>query len=146
MTSNLPVILGGKPIRTKPYSPYPRTFGSEKEAAAKALDSDNWLSGSITRKFEEALAEYTGSRYAVAVNSGGMALQIALRGLGLEPGDEVVMKVDTCVADAFAVINAGGVPVFADTNPQTFQLDWDSVEKAISPRSRRPAISLARLV
>jgi dTDP-4-amino-4,6-dideoxygalactose transaminase len=128
-----PVLLGGKAIRTKSYQQYPRIMGNELQEVGKVLSGDNWLNANVTKRFEEALAEYVGSRFAVAVNTGGIALMTALRAMGIEPGDEVLMKMDTCVADAFAVFNVGGVPVFADSNPLDFSLDWDSVEKAIGP-------------
>ena len=130
---SLPVLLGGEPIRAEPYAPFPRTFGDELEQVRAVLASDNWLSGPVTRRFEAQLAEYVGTRHAVAVNTGGMALQTALRCMGIEPGDEVLVQVDTCVADAFAIVNAGAVPIFADSDPETFMLDWGSVEETIGP-------------
>lgn len=82
------------------------------------------------------MAEYLGIQHAVTVNTGGMALQIALRALGLKPGDEVLMQVDTCAADAFAVFNAGLVPIFADSDPEKFSLDWESAEATVSERTK----------
>jgi dTDP-4-amino-4,6-dideoxygalactose transaminase len=130
---SLPVLLGGKPIRAEPYEPFPRTFGDELDEVRAVLAGHDWLSGPVTERFEAAFAEYIGVRYAVAVNTGGMALQIALRCMGIEPGDEVLVQVDTCVADAFAIVNAGAVPIFADSDPETFMLDWSSVEETIGP-------------
>jgi dTDP-4-amino-4,6-dideoxygalactose transaminase len=65
-----------------------------------------------------------------------MALQVALRALGLEPGDEVLMRVDTCVADPYAVFNAGGVPLFVDANAETFGVDWTDAEKWVGERTK----------
>ena len=133
---SLPVLLGGEPIGTAPFAPFPRMFGDELGEVRAVLAGDDWLSGPATRRFEDNLAAYLGVRNAVAVNTGGMALQIAMRCLGIEPGDEVLVQVDTCVADAFAIFNAGAAPVFADSDPETFMLDWDSVETSIGPRTK----------
>ena len=133
---SLPVLLGGEPIRAEPYEPFPRTFGDELDEVRTVLAGDNWLSGPVTQRFEATFAEYVGVRHAVAVNTGGMALQIALRCMGIEPGNEVLVQVDTCVADAFAIFNAGATPIFADSNPETFMLDWASVEQTIGSRTK----------
>jgi len=136
LSKDIPALLGGKRIRTQPFEPFPRILGNELEEVQKALLSDNWLNGSVTQRFEELFAAYVGARHAVAVNTGGMALQTAFRAIGLEPGDEVLVQVDTCVADAFSIFNAGCVPVLADSNPETFMLDWDSVEGTVGPRTK----------
>jgi len=133
---SLPVLLGGEPIRTAPFAPFPRTFGNELDEVRTVLDGDNWLNGHATERFEQAFAEYIGARCVVAVNTGGMALQIAMRCLGIEPGDEVLVQVDTCIADAFAIFNGGAAPMFADSDPETFMLDWESVAASIGPRTK----------
>jgi perosamine synthetase len=133
---DLPVMLNGKPIRTKAWELFPKIMGGELQRVKTVLESDQWFNGNTTKLFEKALAEYLGIQEAVAVNTGGMAIQIALRTLGISPGDEVLMQVDTCTADAFAVFNAGAVPVFADSDPETFMLDWNSVEDTIGPRTK----------
>jgi dTDP-4-amino-4,6-dideoxygalactose transaminase len=133
---SLPVLVGGEPICTAPYAPFPRTFGDELEGVRAVLAGDNWLNGPATKRFEDAFAEYIGARNVVAVNTGGIALQIAMRCLGIEPGDEVLVQVDTCVADAFAIFNAGAAPIFADSNPETFMLDWDSIAATIGSRTK----------
>jgi dTDP-4-amino-4,6-dideoxygalactose transaminase len=133
---HLPVLLGGAPIRTKPWEAYPKLMGAETTYVQQVLATDQWFGGSYTKQFEQALADYLGIQHAVAVNTGGMALQIALRVLGLKPGDEVLMQVDTCAADAFAVFNAGLVPIFADSDSERFTLNWDSAEKTVGPRTK----------
>lgn len=133
---DLPALLGGERICTEPFKRFPRVLGNERDEVEAALHSGDWINGAITRRFEDQFAAYAGARHAVAVNTGGMALQMALRAVGIEPGHEVLLQVDTCVADAFAVFNAGAVPVFADSDPETFMLDWDSVEGTIGPRTK----------
>jgi len=132
-------LLGGEPAFTATLDTYPRSFGEELEELRKVLESRHWniLYGrSATQQFEEELAAYVGRRYAVAVNTGGMALQIALRALGVEPGDEVLFQVDTCSADAGAVMNAQATPIFVDSDPETFMLNRTSLESWITPRSK----------
>ncbi len=133
---SLPVILGGNPIRTKPWGSYPKIMGNELDYVQQVLTSDQWFNGAVTRRFEQALADYLQVPHAVAVNTGGMALQIALRCLGLRPGDEVLMQIDTCAADAFAVFNAGLVPIFADSDPKSYSLDWKSAEETVGEKTR----------
>ncbi|MBX7257070.1 MAG: DegT/DnrJ/EryC1/StrS family aminotransferase [Candidatus Hydrogenedentes bacterium] len=133
---DLPALLSGTPIITQPFVPFPRTLGNELDEVAGVLSSDNWLHASATQRFEKQFAGYIGARHAVAVNTGGMALQMAIRALGIGPGDEVLMQVDACIADAFAVFNAGAVPIFADSDPETFMLNLDSAEATVGPRTK----------
>jgi perosamine synthetase len=90
----------------------------------------------VHEKLEEEFAAYIGSRYAVAVNTGGMAIQMALRAFGVKPGDEVLHQVDTCVANAFAVFAAGGTPIFVDINKDDFMLSMSSVLDQITSHTK----------
>lgn len=90
----------------------------------------------VHRRLEDEFASYVGSRCAIAVNTGGMAIQIVLRALGVTRGDEVVHQVDTCTADAFAILNSGASPRFVDVDPETFMIAWPGVADAISNRTR----------
>ncbi len=92
--------------------------------------------GLAHERLENEFADYVGMPYAVAVGSGGMALQMSIRALGLVPGDEVIHQVDTCSATAMAVMNAGATPIFADVSPRTFLLDRQSVKDRSSARTR----------
>ena len=132
-------LLGGKPEFTANLETYPHVFGDELEELRRVLETKAWNIGygnGPTQEFEEKVAEYIGVKHAVMVNTGGMALQMALRVLGVVPGDEIIFQVNTCVADAFAVMNAQGTPIFADTNPETFMLNRESLESWISPRTK----------
>jgi perosamine synthetase len=119
---------------------YPRPMANEVGAVANVLRGSQWnmTSGrALTHEdLEAAFAEYVGTPHAVAVNTGGMALQISMRALGLKPGDEVIHQVDTCSATAQAVIAAGCTPIFADISERSFMLDAQDVEGRISPNSR----------
>jgi perosamine synthetase len=92
--------------------------------------------GSKHQKLEEFFAEGTNSKFAIAVNSGGTAIQMSLRGLGLGRNDEVVHQVDTCVATPFSVLNAQVTPIFHDINKQNFMLDIESLESSFSPNTK----------
>jgi len=124
--------------RTPPT--YPRLLRREIDAVTDVLHSPFWNMNSggslVHEKLEEEFAAYVGTRYAVAVNSGGMAIQMVLRALGLKPGDEVIHQVDTCVANAFAVMAAGATPIFADINTDNFLLSPESTEACISPQTK----------
>jgi len=132
-------LLGGKPAFTAILDTYPRSRGNELEELRKVLESRRWNTGygvGAAQQLEEEFAQYVGARYAVAVNTGGMALQMSLRALGVEPGDEVLFQVDTCSADAHAVMNAQATPIFVDSDPETFMLNKKSLESWITPRSK----------
>jgi len=105
---------------------YPRPLGNELNAVADVLYSSKWNmaygQGMAHERLEAAFAEYIGVSHAVAVNTGGMALQISMRALGLKPGHEVLLQADTCSATAFAIINAGCTPIFSDISQDTFML------------------------
>lgn len=119
---------------------YPTALRREVAAVSEVLRTPFWNmnygQGLVHEKLEEEFAAYTGTRHAVAVNTGGMAIQMALRAFGIKPGDEVLHQVDTCVANAFAVIAAGGTPIFADINKDDFMLAPSSVEDQISPQTK----------
>jgi dTDP-4-amino-4,6-dideoxygalactose transaminase len=125
------LISQGKRFLGKELGVYPRLLGNELKAVENVLKSSQWNmtygKGLPHEMLEEAFAEYIGVPFAIAVGSGGMALQMSMRALGLRPGDEVIMQIDTCSATAMAVINAGATPIFADISLTTFMLDEDSV-------------------
>ncbi|MEW6365146.1 MAG: DegT/DnrJ/EryC1/StrS family aminotransferase [Acidobacteriota bacterium] len=87
------------------------------------------------RQFEENLAKFVGTRYAVGLNSGYDALHMSLRAAGIGPGDEVVVPAHTFVATCSAVVNAGATPVLVDVG-KDFNIDCDLVDGAISARTR----------
>lgn len=87
------------------------------------------------RRFEEGLAEFVGTEYAVGLNSGYDALHISMIVAGIGPGDEVIVPAHTFLATASAVVNAGAKPVLVDVGPD-FNIDTDKIEEAITPRSK----------
>jgi len=87
------------------------------------------------KSFEEKLAGFVGTKYAVGLNSGYDALHISLRSAGIGPGDEVIVPAHTFVATCSAVVNVGANPVLVDVS-KDFNIDVNKIEEAISPRTR----------
>jgi dTDP-4-amino-4,6-dideoxygalactose transaminase len=146
MTRNL-AIKGGKPVRTKLFPAY-NTIGKEEKAAVqKVLDSGNlsqflgalspdFLGGPTVRRLEEKWCEALGINHAISVNSNTSGLFAAMGAIGIQPGDEVIVSPYTMSASAVAPLVYGGVPVFADIDPDTFCMDPESIEKNITPRTK----------
>jgi perosamine synthetase len=109
----------------------------EAELVTDAVRS-GWVSsiGPYLDRFERGFAEFCGSRHAVAVSNGTVALHLALRALGIGAGDEVIVPDLTFAATAHAVLEAGAAPVFADVDPETWCLDPASVARALSEKTR----------
>ncbi len=107
-----------------------------REHLLELLDAGKLSHGPKVAELERALAEWTGARHVVAVNSGTDALVLLLRACGLQAGDEVVVPAFSFVASASSVVLAGGRPAFADVDPVTYALDPDSLLAAITPRTR----------
>src|SRR4030043_259285 len=96
-----------------------------------------WLSlGPKLPEFEEKFAKYIGTKYAVAVNSGTSALHLAVKALGIGPGDEVIVTPFSFVASANCVLYEGATPVFVDIEPDTFNIDPKKIEEKITTRTK----------
>jgi len=108
---------------------------AEIEAAVRVLRGGQVVQGPEVAGFEAEFAEFVAGRYCVAVNSGTSALLLSLAGLGIGPGDEVIVPSFTFAATANAVRLAGAQPVFADIDPDTFCLDPDSVAALVGSRT-----------
>lgn len=99
---------------------------------AKLLDQSRFVGGPPVDNFERDLAEYCGVGRVVGCSDGTAALVLALRGAGLSPGDGVVVPTNSFVASANAVVHAGGVPVFVDCDADTYLMDLDQADAALS--------------
>ncbi|RJX18369.1 MAG: LegC family aminotransferase [Desulforudis sp.] len=109
----------------------------EKQYVLRALESGYVSSiGPLISEFEERFAGYVGARYAVVTVNGTAALQLALRLLGIGPGDEVIVPALTFIATANPVMYAGATPVVVDVDPLTWNIDPDGVERAVTGRTR----------
>jgi perosamine synthetase len=109
----------------------------EKKYVCEAIDK-SWLSSIAppVRLFEEAFAQRWGTKHAVAVNSGGSALFLALWALGIRDGDEVLMPAFTMIATAGAVTQCGATPVFVDSEPGTGNIDVSLIQEKITTRTK----------
>ncbi len=119
------------------------TYGEEEvEAAVAAIRESMAVSTGFgftcqqILDFEQAFAQYVGTKHAVAVNSAGPGLDMAMRYLKLEPGEEVIVPAINFVASPLAVYGAGGQIVWGEVDPKTLQLDPNDVERKITPRTR----------
>jgi dTDP-4-amino-4,6-dideoxygalactose transaminase len=106
------------------------------EAVSRVLASGWFILGPEVEAFERELAAALGAGDAVAVGNGTDALFLALRALGVGPGDEVVTTSISAAFTALAVLQAGARPVFVDVDPRTLNLDAEKVERALTPRTR----------
>ena len=140
-------ILGGSAVIERPLKPF-RTIGEEERLAVDAVMRSGTLSGyvgawceefdggPVVRDFEEKFGSVFRSPHAIAVNSNTSGLIAAIGAVGVAPGDEVIVPPCTMSATAMAPMIYGGVPVFVDIEDETFCLDLDAVEAAITPRTR----------
>ena len=106
------------------------------EAIVRVARSGSYILGPEVRAFEEEFAAYLGVKHCVGVANGTDAITIALRALGVRPGDEVVMPSFTFYATAEATITAGATPVFCDIDLDTFCVTADTVRAALTPRTK----------
>ena len=122
---------------------WPGVDRKDEEAVLRVLRSGKWWRGGTIEdqaasecgRFERDFAAYQDAPYGLAVNNGTIALELALRAAGVKRGDEVVVPVLSFVVTASAVLPLGAVPVFADCDPDTYQIDPDALEEAICPRT-----------
>ena len=121
-----------------PFSPWPSFTQEEADAVSRVLLSNkvNYWTGQEGREFEREFAAFAGTEYAIAVANGTLALDLALKGLGIGKGDEVVVTPRTFLASATSVINAGATPVFADVDVETQNISPETVAAVLSPRTK----------
>jgi len=130
-------VNGGEPVRRKPFPKWPVYDERELKALRGVLESGVWgVDGERQREFERRFASYQDAQYAVTVTSGTAALEIALRALGVGAGDEVIVPGYTFMATATAVIQVKGLPVFADVEPDTYNIDPKEVERLITDKTK----------
>lgn len=114
----------------------PWITNNDKQNVMKSLNQ-RWLTnGSFLQKFESNFQKYILSTYAIGVGSGAQALHLAVRGLGIGPGDEVIVPSFTFVATANAVTSCGAKPIFADVDYDTFNISIDSIKKLITKKTK----------
>src|SRR5689334_20511631 len=131
-------IQGGTPAKTRSFPNWPQYDQKEEQALLDVLHSGVWwrTPGTHTLEFEEKFAAYHQAQYGVACTNGTAALEIAIAALGIGLGDEVIVPHFTFIAGATAVLLLGAMPVFVDVDPDTFCIDTEKIEAAITPRTK----------
>jgi len=133
-------ILGGSALRTRPFPQWPRHAPDDLARLQTVLESRNWggypFPNKLANDFAQEFAAYHGAKYGCCVANGTIALVVALQAAGIKFGDEVIVPAYTWDGTAAAVLFAGGIPVFADIDPDTYCLDVESAKRAITPRTR----------
>lgn len=140
-------LNGGEPLRSSPFPRYNTIGEQEKRAVMEVLESgvlsqflgtwhDDFYGGERVRKLEKEWARYFGVKHAVTVNSATSGLYAAVGAAGVGPGDEVVVSPYTMAASATAALVYGGVPVFADIDPEIFCITAASIRQRLTPATR----------
>ena len=130
-------VTGGKPVRTKPFPVWPQVTAHDARAVATAVEDTYWgIRGPRTAAFEAEFAAYVGARHGIACTNGTAALNVCLLAGGIEAGDEVIVPAYTFIATAEAAIWSNATPVFADIDPDTFNLDPDAAAVAVTGKTR----------
>lgn len=130
-------IKGGKPIRKEGFLSWPRADQTDIQNLKKTLESGSWgADGCQNRKFQEDFAAFSGVKHCLTVANGTVSIELILRALGIGRGDEVIVPPYTFIASISALIYAGAKPVFADIEPDTYNLSPESAEKMITSRTK----------
>lgn len=123
---------------------WPEVGQEEKDALMSVLESRRWwrgaygeadLTDSWVVKFENAFCDYQGVEHGVACTNGTQAIELALKAVGIQPGDEVIVPCSTFVASATAVVLVNAIPIIVDIDPATYQISPAAIEAAITPRT-----------
>jgi len=115
------------------------SFSQEEATAVQNVilsNKVNYWTGTECREFEKEFAAWVGTEYAVAVTNGTLALDLALKALGISPGDEVIVTPRTFFASASCIVNAGAMPVFADVDRDSQNITAETVKAVLTPRTR----------
>lgn len=145
--SELASLGGSQYIKNRQFKKYNSLGEEEKNAVLNVMDSgvlsqfigawhEDFYGGSKVKEFEKACENYFGVKHAITVNSWTSGLICALGAIGIEPGDEVIVPTWTMCASATAILHWNAIPVFADIDPVTFNIDIESVRKNISAQTK----------
>lgn len=134
---NVLALFGGQPVR-KEFIPYGKQCIDEDDIKAvnEVLTSPYLTTGPKVAEFEKKLCELTGAKYAVVISNGTSALHAACYAAGIQPGDEVITTPMTFAASANCILYCGGIPVFADIDKNSWNIDPIEIEKKITSRTK----------
>ncbi len=136
-TQDIPAVLGGQPVRTKPWPAWPDwNPKTDEEMVLKVLRSGVWSRADVVTEFEKQWAKTIGTKRCLAVVNGTNALVTALNQLDIGAGDEVIVTPYTWISSIQAVLLNGAMPVFVDIDPETYQIDPGKIESKITSRTR----------
>src|SRR6266446_8802718 len=137
-TVSKPAVLGGTPACSGHFPGWPVFDQTEEKALLDTLHSGQWYrgTGKAVSNFEEAYAKLTGAKHCLATSCGTSALTTTLGALEIGPGDEVILPPYTFVATYNVIVLNYALPIFADSDPETFQIDANKIEAAITERTR----------
>lgn len=132
-----PAVLGGTPVRTSAFPPWPVYDQLEETALRGVLQSGQWFRGSGRKvgEFEAAYARLTGAKHCVATANGTGALFASLTALDVGPGDEVILSPYTFIATLNVVVLNYALPIFVDSDPESFEIDARKIDAAITERT-----------
>lgn len=136
-TGSKPALMGGEPVRREPFPEWPVFGDPESGALQQVLKSGKWFRGSGSRveRFEQLYAKLLGARHCLATANGTSALFTSLNALEVGPGDEALVPPYTFVATINVVLLQHALPVFIDTDIETFQMDATKIEAAVTDRT-----------
>jgi dTDP-4-amino-4,6-dideoxygalactose transaminase len=133
-------ITGGKALRKTPFTRWPIPTKAEAAALKNVLESTLWggqpFPGKHAATFAAKFAKLHTAKYGQCVNTGTVAIQAALKAIGIKPGDEVIVPAYTWEGTVGPVLLVNAVPVFVDVDPETYCLDAKLIEKAITPKTK----------
>ncbi|MEJ6496934.1 DegT/DnrJ/EryC1/StrS aminotransferase family protein [Pseudoalteromonas lipolytica] len=121
-----------------PFSPWPSFTQEEADAVSRVILSNkvNYWTGTECREFEKEFAAWADSEYAVALGNGTLALDIALKALGVGEGDEVITTPRTFLASASSIVTAGAAPIFADVDLNSQAITAESIKAVLTPKTK----------
>lgn len=135
--SNL-AIEGGKPVRVNPIQAWPVFEEDEIQSVVSVLRSGkvNYWTGDLTKKFENEFAKYHDMRHGIALSNGTLALELALIGLGIGAGDDVITTCRTFIASASCIVRVGARPILADVDQDSQNITVESIKKVLTPATK----------
>lgn len=131
-----PALLGGAKAHAAAWQKWPQWDPANDAEIAKVMQSCVWSRAKVVKEFEEKWAEAMGVKHCLAVVNGTNALSASFMALDLKPGDEVIVSPYTFSASIFGILYKGAMPVFADIDPLTYQIDPSKIEAKINPRTK----------
>jgi len=130
-------VNGGKPVRRRPFPNWPIHDQHEVRAITKVMRGGNWsYVGPLELEFARRFAKFQDAAHGICTNGGTQALEVALKATGVVAGDEVILPALTFYASAAAVFFCGAVPVLVDVDPETYCIDPNEVEKAVTAKTK----------